>query len=99
MDPRAMQAHCAGKPGAWPDNPWDHDHPVVKVGPGAAGKIFAFLGAGGVGVKGGPRREAADEWLGRFPGDATVMRYIGRSGWNDLAYAGAIPDDELLEAV
>jgi len=28
-----------------------------------------------------------------------VMAYIGRSGWNDLAYGGAIPDDELLEAV
>ena len=26
------------------------------------------------------------------------MRYIGRSGWNSLAYAG-IPDDKLLEAV
>jgi predicted DNA-binding protein (MmcQ/YjbR family) len=26
------------------------------------------------------------------------MRYIGRSGWNDLAFTG-IPDDELLEAV
>ena len=26
------------------------------------------------------------------------MAYIGRSGWNDLAFAG-IPDDELLEAV
>ena len=35
----------------------------------------------------------------RYPDDATVMRYIGRSGWNDLAFAGAIPDDELLEAV
>jgi predicted DNA-binding protein (MmcQ/YjbR family) len=28
-----------------------------------------------------------------------VMAYIGRSGWNDLAYDGEIPDDELLEAV
>jgi predicted DNA-binding protein (MmcQ/YjbR family) len=27
------------------------------------------------------------------------MAYIGRSGWNDLAFGGAIPDDELLEAV
>ena len=26
------------------------------------------------------------------------MRYIGRSGWNTLAFGG-IPDDELLEAV
>ena len=27
------------------------------------------------------------------------MAYIGRSGWNDLAFGGAIPDEELLEAV
>lgn len=93
-----MQEHCLAKPGAWADNPWDHDHPVVKVGPGERGKIFAFLGAGGVGVKCGASREVADEWLERHPGRATVMRYIGRSGWNDLSYAG-IPDDELLEAV
>ena len=95
-----MQAHCLAKPGAWPDHPWEeHDHPVIKVGPEGAGKIFAFLGASGVGVKGGPTREVADEWLDRFPGDATVMRYIGRSGWNDLAFGGAIPDEEMLEAV
>lgn len=99
MDVERMQAHCLAKPGAWADNPWDHAHPVIKVGEGERGKIFAFLGASGVGVKGGPSREAADEWLERFPGDATVMAYIGRSGWNDLAYGGAIPDDELLEAV
>lgn len=94
-----MQAHCLGKPGAWPDNPWEHEHPVVKVGEGERGKIFAFLGSGGVGVKSGATREVADEWLKRFPDDASVMAYIGRSGWNDLAFGGAIPDDELLEAV
>ncbi len=94
-----MQAHCLAKPGAWPDNPWEHEFPVVKVGEGERGKIFAFLSAGGVGVKAGPTREIADEWLHRFPDDATVMAYIGRSGWNDLAFGGAIPDDELLEAV
>jgi predicted DNA-binding protein (MmcQ/YjbR family) len=100
MDVATMQAHCLAKPGAWPDNPWDHDHPVIKVGEGAAGgKIFAFLGGDSVGVKGGPTREVADEWLERFPGAATVMAYIGRSGWNSLAFSGAIPDDELLEAV
>ncbi|WP_395695383.1 MmcQ/YjbR family DNA-binding protein [Nocardioides sp.] len=99
MDVETMLAHCLAKPGAWADNPWEHEHPVVKVGPGERGRIFAFLSAGGVGVKGGPTREVADEWLHRFPGDATVMRYIGRSGWNDLAFGGAIPDEELLEAV
>ena len=98
MDVGALQAHCLAMPGAWPDNPWEHDHPVIKVGPGERGKIFAFLGADSVGVKGGASREVADEWLDRFPEAASVMRYIGRSGWNSLALAG-IPDDELLEAV
>ena len=32
-------------------------------------------------------------------GDATVMAYIGRSGWNTLRIGGAIPDDEVLEAI
>jgi predicted DNA-binding protein (MmcQ/YjbR family) len=99
VDVATMQAHCLAKPGAWADDPWGHEHPVIKVGPGGAGKIFAFLAAGSVGVKGGVTREVADEWLHRYPGDATVMAYIGRSGWNDLAFDGAIPDDELLEAV
>ncbi len=99
MDVDAALAYCLAKPGAWPDNPWDHEFPVVKVGPGGAGKIFGFLGAGGIGLKSGASREAADEWLDRYPQDASVMAYIGRSGWNDLAFGGAIPDDELLEAV
>jgi predicted DNA-binding protein (MmcQ/YjbR family) len=62
-------------------------------------KIFAFLGEAGVGVKAGTSRDVADEWLDRYPDDASVMPYIGRSGWNNLAIGGAIPDDELLEAV
>lgn len=95
------QAHelCATFPGAWPDNPWDHEHPVFKVGPPERGKIFAFLASDTIGVKAGATREVADEWLERYPDDARVMAYIGRSGWNDLALAGSIPDDELVEAV
>jgi predicted DNA-binding protein (MmcQ/YjbR family) len=90
-----LLAYCLGKPGAWQDEPWDGDV-VAKVG----GKIFAFLGSGGsVGLKCGATREAADEWLARYPGDATVMAYIGRSGWNSLQLHGAIPADELIEAV
>jgi predicted DNA-binding protein (MmcQ/YjbR family) len=27
------------------------------------------------------------------------MAYIGRSGWNSLRIGGAIPDDEIIEAV
>jgi predicted DNA-binding protein (MmcQ/YjbR family) len=92
-----LLAYCLAKPGAWQDEPWDGDV-VAKVG----SKIFAFLGsehAGTAGLKCGPTREAADEWLLRYPGDASVMAYIGRSGWNSLRVGGAIPDDELLEAV
>lgn len=88
-------AYCLAKPGAWQDTPWEGDV-VAKVGP----KIFAFLGGErSVGVKCAPTREAADEWLQRFPEDASVMPYIGRSGWNTLTVGGAIPDDEVLEAV
>ena len=90
-----LLAYCLAKPGAWQDEPWEGDI-VAKVGP----KIFAFLGSGaGVGVKCGPTREVADEWLARYPDDASVMAYIGRSGWNTLTIGGAIPADELLEAV
>ena len=98
-----LLAYCLGKPGAWRDEPWG-DGVVAKVGP----KIFAFLGvpAGdaegnqqSVGVKCGVTREAANEWLLRYPGDAAVMPYIGRSGWNNLTTGGAIPDDEILEAL
>jgi predicted DNA-binding protein (MmcQ/YjbR family) len=87
--------YCLSKPGAWQDEPWEGDV-VVKV----ATKIFAFLGSGtSVGVKCAKTREEADEWLARYPQDAAVMPYIGRSGWNTLRFGGAIPDGELLEAV
>ena len=95
MTPEEMLAYCLGKPGAWPDNPWGHEYPVVKV----YDKIFAFVGSDGVGVKCGPTREVADEWLDRYPDDVSVMRYIGRSGWNDLRANRAIDDDDLFEAV
>ena len=95
MTPEALLAHCLGKPGAWQDEPWEGDT-VAKVGD----KIFAFVGDGtSVGVKCGSNRAEADEWLLQYPEDAHVMAYIGRSGWNDLSLVGAIPDEEILEAV
>jgi predicted DNA-binding protein (MmcQ/YjbR family) len=97
MTRQELLAYCLAKPGAWQDEPWEDDV-VVKVG----SKIFAFLGSEpgpAVGLKCGATREAADEWLLRYPGDASVMAYIGRSGWNTLRAGGAIPDDELLEAI
>src|SRR3954452_19246343 len=92
-----LLSYCLAKPGAWKDEPWEDDV-VVKVG----GKIFAFLGADqepGVGVKCGRDREAADEWLVRYPKDAHVMSYIGRYGWNALRLNGEISDDEIREAI
>jgi hypothetical protein len=60
-----LLAYCLAKPGAWQDEPWESDV-VAKVG----GKIFAFFGSGdtpSVGLKCGASREAADEWLLRYP--------------------------------
>ena len=96
MTPDAVLGHCLSKPGAWQDEPWEGDV-VVKVG----AKIFAFLGSGeaAVGLKCGRTRDEADEWLVRFPKDAKVMAYIGRSGWNTLHVGGAIPDEEILDAI
>jgi len=92
-----LLAYCLSKPGAWQDEPWDGDL-VAKVGK----KIFAFLGSGeaaSVGIKGGADRDEADEWLQRYPDDASVMPYIGRSGWNTLTVGGAIPDRDVFEAI
>lgn len=95
MNPEQLLAYCLSKPGAWQDEPWEGDI-VVKV----AEKIFAFLADGAsVGVKAGVDRDEADEWLTRYPDDATVMAYIGRSGWNTLAVGGSIPVDEIREAI
>jgi predicted DNA-binding protein (MmcQ/YjbR family) len=94
MTPDEISAYCLAKPGAWPDEPWDGDQ-VAKV----HDKIFAFLGGTTVGVKAATTRDEADEWLARYPDDATVMAYIGRNGWNTLRIDGAIPDDELRSAV
>lgn len=99
MDLADLIEHCLAKPGAWADHPWDHHLPVIKVGVDPRARIFAFFGEDGVGVKAGHDREVADQWLERYPGSAHVMPYLGRSGWNTLAVAGDIPDDELLDAV
>jgi predicted DNA-binding protein (MmcQ/YjbR family) len=89
-----VRRYCLAKPGAWRDQPWEGDV-VAKV----HDKIFAFLGGDSVGVKCGAGREEADEWLLRYPEDASVMAYIGRSGWNTLKIGSGIPDDEIREAI
>jgi predicted DNA-binding protein (MmcQ/YjbR family) len=68
---------------------------VAKVGD----KIFVFLGPEAIGVKCARGRAEADEWLERYPDDASVMAYIGRHGWNTLRTTGAIEEDELLDAL
>ena len=99
MTPQELLDYCLAKPGAWEDEPWDGDV-VAKVGPRERGKIFAFIGAGeAVGVKAGANRDEADEWIARYPHDAAASAYIGRSGWNTLKIGGAIPDDEIEEAI
>ena len=72
---------------------------LSRSGRGSAARSSRSSAPTAVGVKAGATREVADEWLERYPDDARVMAYIGRSGWNDLAFGGAIPDDELVEAV
>jgi len=94
MTSEDLLRYCLSLPGAWQDEPWEGDI-VAKVGE----KIFAFFGDRSVGVKCGSNREEADEWLVRYPDDASVMAYIGRSGWNTLRLDGAIPHAEILEAV
>ncbi len=87
-------AYCMAKPGAVPDEPWEGDH-VAKVG----GKIFAFLGGDGLGVKCGATADEAAEWRDRYPETVTVMAYIGRYGWNAVQLDGKVPDDEILELI
>ena len=89
-----LRAAALALPGAWEDMPWEGDT-VAKVGD----KIFVFLGTESVGVKCARSRTEADEWLHRYPEDASVMAYIGRHGWNTLRTTGAIEHDELLEAI
>src|SRR3954453_22123393 len=86
--------YCLTKPGAWLDEPWDGDQ-VAKV----ADKIFAFLGADAVGLKCGRDPDDAAELRVRYPADVTVSAYIGRYGWNTVGFGGAVPDDDVLEAV
>lgn len=88
-----LMTHCLAKPGAWQDEPWEGTV-VAKVDE----KIFAFVSDATLGVKCGDRDEA-DEWLIRYPDDAFVMAYIGRSGWNTLHTGGDIPMSELIEAI
>lgn len=94
MEHGELVAYCLAKPGAQPDEPWEGDT-VAKVG----GKIFAFLGGAGVGLKCGRDADESAELRARFPGSVTQSAYIGRYGWNVIALDGAVDDEELRELV
>lgn len=94
MDFEDLLGYCLAKPGAWRDEPWDEDV-VAKVDQ----RIFAFIHDETIGLKCGDDRDEADSWLQRYPDDASVMSYIGKSGWNTLRHAGAIPPQEIFEAI
>lgn len=98
MTHEELVAYCMAKPGAVPDEPWEGDL-VAKVG----GKIFAFLGGGGLGVKCGRDADEAAELRLRFPGSVSKSAYIGQHGWNRIALDGAVDegmdDAELRELV
>ena len=89
-----LVAYCLAKPGAVQDEPWEGDL-VAKVG----GKIFAFLGGDGLGVKCGRDADEAGELRLRFPDSVVKSPYIGQHGWNRITLDGAIDDDELRELV
>jgi predicted DNA-binding protein (MmcQ/YjbR family) len=81
-----MYDHCAAKPGAAEDHPWEET--VFKV----SGRVFAFLGGldrGGVTVKVPP------EELDLLLEHPTIRRarYVGRFGWVSVTVA----DDETLK--
>src|ERR1700752_124650 len=94
----SLLGYCLAKPGAVQDEPWEGDI-VAKVG----GKIFAFLGSGGLGVKCGRDADEAEEVRRRFPGSVTRSAYIGQHGWNRIdpapAAGPAVDDEELRELV
>ncbi len=94
MSYEELLGYCLAKPGAWRDEPWEGDT-VAKVDK----KIFAFIHEDTVGVKCGDDRDEADIWLQRYPDDARVMAYIGRSGWNTLRHGGEIPEREIRDAI
>jgi predicted DNA-binding protein (MmcQ/YjbR family) len=52
-----------------------------------------------VGLKCGRDRDDAAELRARYPDDATVSAYIGRYRWNTIRLGGAVPGDEMTDAV
>lgn len=87
----SWRPYCLAEPGAVRDTPWG-DGPVAKVG----GKIVAYLDGAGVGMTCGRDADEAGELGLRFPEAVTVVRHLGRYGWNTIALdrpPAQIPDD------
>src|SRR3954469_20682981 len=97
MNRDELVAFCLGKPGAEETYPWGDAELVAKVG----GKAFAFIGLDGgtVGVKCGRDADEAAEWRQRYPEAITSSAYVGRYGWNSVAWTGGVPDDDVRELV
>ena len=85
-------AYCLAKPGAWQDEPWEGD---VVAGGRQDLRLPRWRRQRRRQGRSWPTK--ANEWLARYPDDASVMAYIGRSGWNTLRIGGAIPDDEIYK--
>ena len=94
VDGDRMRAYCLDKPGAWADQPWEGDH-VAKVGP----KIFAFLGMPRWASSAAPPARRPTSGSRATPSMRASCPTSGAVGWNVLRLDGAIPDEELLEAV
>jgi predicted DNA-binding protein (MmcQ/YjbR family) len=60
LDARTLDSYCLAKPGAWADNPWDHEHPVIKVAGYIGRSGWTTLAVGG-GIPDDEIREAVDE--------------------------------------
>ena len=91
-------AYCLAKPGAWEDEPWEGDT-VAKVGPPARARSSPSWVASPSVSRPGPTATRPTSGSLAIRDDASVMAYIGRSGWNTLRIGGAIPDDEIEEAI
>ncbi len=92
MDRAAVNAFCAGLPGAEVSDPWGGGHDAWKVG----GKMFACIGAvqPGVSVKTPDAETAA---LVIEMGRAVRAPYFHRS-WINLPWH-SVPDDEFRERI
>ena len=85
MTPAELRDYCLAKPGAWPDEPWEGDRSRRS----APRSSRSSVGVRRAEVRRHPR--GGRRVAGPYPDDASVMPYIGRSGWNTLGSAARSP--------